>query len=572
MLMPTPAQDPPASTGFLFVSLAVLAAFGAAFMVLPPRFIQTTLGLGLLLGNLIAFVFLWRRSGRPDAEQAGWRILAWSLLVTLGANVALALTPTDVHRVGPADATWVCFQVAIGGLQARALLAWPFASATVGSARKLNLLGGAIFGASLLLLIWSTTGVDLLLQGNDSITMRMTGLTLRVAVVGGFAGFLLSEDPRRLRGPLGWILVGYVLSIVMVVLARPYLYDAQAIPLQTPLYALALSAPLSFIGAARDGRAVDQQNGQARVRRLLVESVTLLPFMASGVALAAAVLRHSPYVLATVTGFLAVCGLLLVRQVLLLRELRHANERLEERVAARTRALEDMHGLLLRTERMNSVATLGAGLAHDLNNALTVVRSTAEVARLQADAGRSASIQELDRILVAAEQSSALTRRLMDFARRKGEPPGPVELTALVRDLEAVLQMLLPRKVALAMELADAPLPVVGSRDRLEQVLVNLVANARDAMPDGGRVTIRLRRDSEGRMALLEVADAGHGMPPEVVARLFEPFFTTKPAGQGTGLGLASVRVLVEELGGAIQVETTPGAGATFRLSFPLVD
>jgi len=188
--------------------------------------------------------------------------------------------------------------------------------------------------------------------------------------------------------------------------------------------------------------------------------------------------------------------------------------------------------------------------------------------------GQTPEIRDLDHILVAADQSAALTRRLMSFGHMEEAPPTVICLREELSHLETILRMLLGRQISLRFELGEARVPVMGSRAQIEQILVNLVGNARDAMPRGGTILIRLSRSTAAGtpMARVEVEDSGEGMTPEVQEKIFSPFFTTKGPGRGTGLGLASVRQLMHDLGGTLAVASQPGIGTTFVLRLPLVE
>jgi signal transduction histidine kinase len=220
---------------------------------------------------------------------------------------------------------------------------------------------------------------------------------------------------------------------------------------------------------------------------------------------------------------------------------------------------------------MNTVALMGAGLAHDLNNLLCAMKSSAELAAMNLEAGLSLVPEELTRIASTADRAAHLTRRLMGFVRRDVEQLSPMDLGGAVKEMEAILRLLLPRSGELRIQmLPGKALIVESSRLRLEQMLVNLVANARDAMPDGGRLTIKTGPGvPETDYALIEVVDTGVGMAPEILERIFEPFFTTKPPGKGTGLGLSSLKAMVEEGGGRLAVESEPGKGSRFRILLP---
>jgi signal transduction histidine kinase len=271
--------------------------------------------------------------------------------------------------------------------------------------------------------------------------------------------------------------------------------------------------------------------------------------------------------------FLVMVVLLLLRQVQAMQDLEAARRTLEDRVQQRTQALEQAQNTLLRAERMNTVALMGAGLAHDLNNLLCAVKSSADLAVLNLEDGVAPGEKELNRIAQAADRAALLTRRLMGFARREGEELAAMDLGREVLEMEVTLRFLLPRSVVLHI---DAParetLLVQSSRLRLEQMLVNLVANAVDAMPGGGKLGIRVARSGAGQdQAMIEVSDSGVGMSEEVLARIFDPFFTTKAPGKGTGLGLPSLKAMVEEGDGRLEVESAPGRGSRFRILIPIL-
>lgn len=246
---------------------------------------------------------------------------------------------------------------------------------------------------------------------------------------------------------------------------------------------------------------------------------------------------------------------------------------LEERVRERTKRLEELQVVMLRTERLNAIATMGAGLTHDLNNLLFSIALAAEQMQRDED-GRGVPHGHLpSRIKSATAEASKLTKRLMAFARSElgNMEPTLIDVSAAVAAQEELLRMLLPRSVALRMQIETSQRLVLMPATLVEQTLINLVSNAKDAMQDGGTVTVRVRDSwiDNAPFLLLEVSDTGHGIAPEIQGEIFDSFFSTK-AENGTGIGLASVRALMESVGGTITVESVLGKGATFRLSFPV--
>jgi PAS domain S-box-containing protein len=231
---------------------------------------------------------------------------------------------------------------------------------------------------------------------------------------------------------------------------------------------------------------------------------------------------------------------------------------------------------LQQADRLESVGRLAGGVAHDFNNLLTVILGGSERLRDDLAAGRAASREEVDQIQAAGERARDLTRQLLSFARRQDTALVPLDLNEVVRGSEVLLRRIIGEDVEVGTSLDPGLWPVLGDLGQLEQVIVNLAANARDAMPRGGRLTLATRnapaspgQGPAGDRVELLVRDTGVGMSPEVKAHLFEPFFTTKELGRGTGLGLATVHGIVTQAGGQVRVESAPGAGTTFELSLP---
>ncbi|HEU5169145.1 MAG TPA: ATP-binding protein [Gemmatimonadales bacterium] len=237
---------------------------------------------------------------------------------------------------------------------------------------------------------------------------------------------------------------------------------------------------------------------------------------------------------------------------------------------------------LRHSQRMESIGLLAGGVAHDYNNQLTAIRASAALAldTLPPDAPAR---EDLLTILDASDRSAALTRQLLAFARRQRQQLSPVPLVEVVERMRPMLRAATRADVELEYEIDAAVPPVLADATQLEQVVLNLVVNARDAMPRGGTVRIKLGpaelarplvRDyasvPAGRYVRLAVSDGGTGMSEAVRARIFEPFFTTKKTGKGTGLGLAVVYGIVKQSGGFVFVDSAPGAGSSFQVLLPV--
>jgi two-component system, cell cycle sensor histidine kinase and response regulator CckA len=239
---------------------------------------------------------------------------------------------------------------------------------------------------------------------------------------------------------------------------------------------------------------------------------------------------------------------------------------------------------LRQSQRMDAIGQLAGGVAHDFNNLLTVIQGNGALLREEDEPLSAQQREALDELLQAAERAAALTRQLLTFSRRQRIEARALDLNAVVRDLCNMLQRLLGEDVRLQLELAPAALAIRADPSLLEQVLVNLAVNARDAMPSGGRLLVETRQvligpddasagpDAKpGPHALLRVADGGAGILPEHLPHIFEPFFTTKEVGKGTGLGLATVFGIVREHGGWVRVASELGRGTRFDVFIPLL-
>ncbi len=230
--------------------------------------------------------------------------------------------------------------------------------------------------------------------------------------------------------------------------------------------------------------------------------------------------------------------------------------------------------MLLRAQKMEAVGRLTGGIAHDFNNLLMGVLGCCRMALERLDEQHSARplVEEIER---SAERSVQLTRRLLTFSRREPAARCVVDIVEIVRTVSGIARQALGEDIELSTRFTCAHAMVEGDPTQIEQIIMNLVVNARDAMPRGGSLTIRVTEDAapsplaDAGHVLLEVEDTGCGMTPEVKERIFEPFFTTKPPGQGTGLGLPTVFGIVSRMHGQIAVDTAPGLGTRFRITMP---
>lgn len=226
---------------------------------------------------------------------------------------------------------------------------------------------------------------------------------------------------------------------------------------------------------------------------------------------------------------------------------------------------------LIQTSKLGTLGELAAGLAHELNQPVTVIKGLAQ-SLLKSLGADPASIEKAQLIAEAASRMELIIRHMNIFARAKEQELVRCDINAIVRDAFRLSGGTLRQKaIDVSFDFGEPP-AVKGSPVRLEQVIMNLIANARDAMPDGGRLSVRTSTiaDEKGHgCALVSVSDTGIGISEDVMAHIFDPFFTTKEPGKGTGLGLSISRGIVRDHGGDIRVESTPGRGATFHMTIP---
>jgi two-component system cell cycle sensor histidine kinase/response regulator CckA len=241
----------------------------------------------------------------------------------------------------------------------------------------------------------------------------------------------------------------------------------------------------------------------------------------------------------------------------------------------------ELEAQLRQAQKMEAIGQLAGGVAHDFNNLLTVIQTASELLLGDLSPGdrRRAEVEDIEQ---AASRAASLTQQLLAFSRQQVLEPQVVDLNQVVTEIGPMARRLVQENIAVELRLARDLRPVTADRHQLDQVILNLVVNARDAMPDGGTLVIETRNtflDAQfrhsnptarlGRHVLLSVSDTGCGMDPETQARIFEPFFTTKPVGVGTGLGLATVYGIVKQSGGHIRATSEVGRGSTFSIYLP---
>ncbi len=255
-------------------------------------------------------------------------------------------------------------------------------------------------------------------------------------------------------------------------------------------------------------------------------------------------------------------------------ELRDANARLLTEIAERAEAEQRLH----QAQKMDVVGQLTGGIAHDFNNMLSVVIGGIELAKRRMASGSAGALRHLDQAMEGANRAAVLTKRLLAFARAEPLLPTAAAPGALIANMIDMFDRTLGDRITVSVQ-AEATWPIFADAHQLENVLLNLAVNARDAMPDGGTLTIstanivlsdgEVAHAAPGDYVCIAVRDAGSGIPPEAIERVFEPFFTTKPRGRGTGLGLSQALGFARQSGGGIAIASTPGRGTIVSLYLP---
>jgi PAS domain S-box-containing protein len=259
-----------------------------------------------------------------------------------------------------------------------------------------------------------------------------------------------------------------------------------------------------------------------------------------------------------------------------------ANQTLEQRVEERTKALQEAHEALRQSQKMETVGQLTGGIAHDFNNLLQIVSGNLDLLRQKLPSDAGFLMRYADRAFTGAERAATLTQRLLAFSRRQPLAPKPVDINRLIPGMSELLHRTLGETVEVEAVLAPRLWTVEADPNQLENAIINLAINARDAMPEGGKLTIETQNThldhsyaaqnpevAAGQYAVICISDTGFGMDPETAARAVEPFFTTKEVGKGTGLGLSMVYGFVKQSGGHIKIYSEPGQGTTVKMYLP---
>jgi len=233
------------------------------------------------------------------------------------------------------------------------------------------------------------------------------------------------------------------------------------------------------------------------------------------------------------------------------------------------RIQKELEEKLARSQKLDAIGTFATGIAHDFRNSLMAIKLSAQSASRKLDENNPAQ-PALATVEEAVAQAMQVTQSLLTFARGQGAAKRKTDLTKLIKENQRLLETVLPPSVSLKIDCPDTPLRIKANASEIQQTLLNLVMNAKDAIPGEGTVTLALKEQATS--AVLTIRDTGVGMPPDVAARALEPFFTTKARLKGTGLGLSQAHGIVSDHGGEITLDSEPNAGTTITITLPLIE
>jgi signal transduction histidine kinase len=559
--------------------LALVAAAALVLPYLPPALAATALNAANAAVALAGIVLALRRARRVDVEATGWRAFAlagvFQFVYQAYPVVAWAATGSLPDFPGPTEILQPLMLVTVGA----GLLSWS-GRRQPGGMRLRTAADGFLFGASLLFVIWAAALHDLVAHGSLGTAAILAVLAdfLLITANLGLIVYLAASTGARASGTLTFIglamLAGTAsyLSIIVLGLRGEYYvgHPADALVL--------LAVGLFALGAIAPGRVVPADGRQ--VHHTPAGTVLpYLPVLASFFTVAVLMSRPDTQGDRVLTGLGIAIGLtLLLRQQLALWDVEALSHELSAMVADRTRDLATAQAALARAQRLEAVGRMAGSVARDFDRLIRELEAPIAVlsGAIAADHPDREAVAE---IAGASQRAGRLTGQLLTFAQRQPVEPRSLDVNGVIADLVPLLRRLAGKGIALELFTAPEPATVFADPTQIEQLLSNLTVNARDAMPGGGTLSIMVTL--HGRAAAPEpgaldapfvrisVADTGVGMDDATIAHIFEPFYTTKPAGQGTGLGLATCYGIVSRAGGRIRVNTVPGQGTTFTVDLP---
>jgi signal transduction histidine kinase len=517
---------------------------------------------------LLAALAAWHRSGAEPAGGEGWRLVGLGLFIA-AAYSALQLLHIVVALPAP-PLLLVLLTVLPYPTVVVGILLWPMAHRRQ---RLRGALDAVIFAGSIFFLFWAT-GLGMLVHdtrlGPVDVALNLAwfgGATLVLGIVAYAAG----RSVERLHGPVGLIGLGVFVSMVCALLSARLTLTGEYFPAH-PVELVWLTTPLFVLLAALSPHAVG--SAQADQRDTTSFAGDLIIYLPAATVLAVGLLSGTADDPVAAGLGLAIGAAFIARQFVALYDGRRLANELESKVVERTLQLEESQAALVRAERMNAIGQVAVGIAHDFGNVLQAIMAQSDVLRLGITEAKPR--ERLDNISKAAKSATEFVRSLLRIGQPDSGERIELDLAEVVHGLAWVFRAAEESGIAVELERLQ-PARVLADHGQIEQVITNLVGNARDAMTEGGRLAVETGVVVRGsstprRWARLAVMDTGMGMTPQQIARIFEPFYTTKSAGRGTGLGLSAVYAIVSGLGGTIDVQSVPGGGSCFEVLIPVAE
>jgi signal transduction histidine kinase/CheY-like chemotaxis protein len=531
------------------------------------------------VATLASMVFYRRARAEPLARR-GWGLLTISTFV-YGMSQAVATAPRlGAHSLPPFPTAGDFAALLFLPVAGVAMLLWPGTS-TAASTKVRTALDGLTFGTASFFLMWTAgVGPRTLASVPRDMILVAVGFFVACAINLGVAIHLAGREAARWRGPIGAMTVAFLLASVsgvpIVALGSDgRYYSGHAVDtLDTFAITIGIWGAVGVKTARPVAPAATAPTPSSWVAELVPYAPALVVVALGLLDLASGGGGLDVVQIGTAVFLMVLLG---ARQLLAIRDVRRLSHNLEVQVAQRTQELRESQAALLHAQRLDALGQMSGGVAHDFNNLLTIVSTSARALRPTVPSSHAG---DLDAIDAAVDRAAGLTRQLLAFARKQPVMTRLVDVDDLLARAEPLLIRLVGAEFRLTLSLGGAGRPVSADPGQLEQVVVNLVQNARDAAPSDRHVAVITSIESiaagaleplaAGEYVVLEVRDRGDGMPESVRGRAFEPFFTTKPPGRGTGLGLATCWGIVRQAGGHITIESAPERGTRVRVFLPV--
>ncbi len=561
----------------LFAYAAVVAiAFGLRE---TPSTRAIVVSLAFAAFTTVALSLNLRRAFTESAGRIGWTLISIAAVVAILFELALAAEAAFPALLTIPPALWLAQSVASNGALSIGLLVLPYGTESV--RHRIRMASDALaFFIAAFLTFWVLGARQEILESSAPLLTRIEALVSFSfnALELGIVIYIGSRAMQRFRGPLGWFLLAFsalTVGTAVVTFGRvrgePTVGSAGEL-LQLLAFPCFVLAPMARMPARLTWLSEASLGG---------DLLTYGPVLLSLVVVLPVTLASGASDLVLDAGVPLLACVLLFRQFLAVRDVRDLSQTLECRVRERTEALRRSEQALEQAQRLEAIGRVASSVAHDFNNVLHAIQLAAHV--MEDDHQFIRSRQELDIITSATRTGTALVKQVLEFSKPDITNGAPSSVADSLRSLEWMRHQLLQRQIRYQVSLPAESLRVQLAATRLEQVLANLIANARDAVADGGSIRVSAEATwvdqtgqaselgvREGAYVRVTVTDDGTGIDEDTLPHIFEPYFTTKTDAAGTGIGLATCYSVVRRAGGTVTVRSRPGKGSTFDVLLPV--